>query len=142
MAVVGLLHDVLGNQAFSELIARGLKYLATLGEDAFSGLALGEVMREVLQGDALVALHQAYETRGPDQARFEAHQRSIDIQYLFEGRETLRLASLDDATPLSAYDAEKDTWTITPRSASRKAWCASCILRTSMPRAWTCRARP
>lgn len=108
MAVVGLLHDVLRNQAFPELITRGLMYLATLGEDAFSGLGLGEVRRVELEGDALFALHQVYETRDHDQARFEAHQRYIDIQYVFEGRETVRLASIDDAMPETGYDKEKD----------------------------------
>jgi len=108
MAVVGLLHDVLKHQAFPELITRGLKYLTTLSEDAFSGLASGEVRRVDLQGEALFALHQVYETRAPDQARFEAHQRYIDIQYVFEGHETLQLACIDAATPVSGYDTEKD----------------------------------
>lgn len=108
MAVVGLLQDVLKHQAFPERITRGLEYLATLTEDAFSGLALGEVRRVDLQGDDLFALNQVYETRDHDQAKFESHRRYIDIQYVFEGHETLRLACIDDATPVTEFDAEKD----------------------------------
>ena len=60
------------------------------------------------KGDALFVLNQVYETRDPDQARFESHRRYIDIQYVFEGHETLRLAFIDDATPVTEFDAEKD----------------------------------
>jgi len=108
MAVVGLLHDVLKNQRFPEQITQGLMYLATLTQEAFNGLAPGEVRRVELEGEALFALHQVYETKGLDQAEFEAHRRYIDIQYVFEGQETVQLAFIDDASPVSAYDAEKD----------------------------------
>jgi len=108
MAVVGLLHDVLKHPAFPERVTRGLEYLATLTEDAFSGLASGEVRRVELEGAALFALHQVYETRGLDQAEFEAHRRYIDIQFVFEGREAVQLAFLDEAVPLTGYDTQRD----------------------------------
>ncbi|MEN6472908.1 MAG: YhcH/YjgK/YiaL family protein [Syntrophaceae bacterium] len=108
MAVIGNLHEVLKNHVFPEHITKGLMYLATLTEDAFSALAPGEVRRVDLQGEALFALNQVYETRDLDQAKFEAHRRYIDIQYVFEGHETLRLACIDGATPVTEFDEEKD----------------------------------
>jgi biofilm protein TabA len=108
MAVVGYLHEVMRNHVFPEKISTGLKYLANLEGGAFSGISAGEVRRVDLEGEALFALHQVYQTKPHDQARFEAHRRYIDIQYIYEGHETLKLASFDDASPLTEYDMEKD----------------------------------
>jgi YhcH/YjgK/YiaL family protein len=108
MAVVGYLHEVMKNQVFPEHITRGLMYLATLTDDAYSALAPGDVRRVELEGDSLFALNQVYETRDLDQAKFEAHQRYVDIQYMYEGHETVQLAFIDDAVPLTDYDKEKD----------------------------------
>lgn len=108
MAVIGYLHDVLRNHVFPEQISTGLKYLADLKGGAFNGISAGEVKRVDLEGEALFALNQVYETKPHDQARFEAHRRYIDVQYIYAGHETLKLASFDDASPLTEYDTEKD----------------------------------
>lgn len=108
MAIIGYVQDVLHNHAPTDDIKAGLAYLSTLTAETFAGLSPGATRRVELKGDALYAMHQVYATKGPDQEKFEAHRRYIDIQYVFEGHETIKIAALRDASPLTDYDAEKD----------------------------------
>jgi biofilm protein TabA len=108
MACIGALPDIMKNHVFPEHISKGLRYLITLEASAFTGISAGEVKRVELAGDILFALNQVYETKAHDQEKFEAHRRYIDIQYIYEGHETLKLAFFENVAPLTEYDAEKD----------------------------------
>ncbi len=62
-----------------------------------------------IDGDNCYALVQAYTTKPRDQAKFETHQKYIDIQFLQAGRETMLwspLAALPQVT--QPYLPEKD----------------------------------
>jgi len=108
MAIIGYVQDILRDQAPRADIKAGLAYLSTLTAESFAGLSPGETRRVEIKGDALYAVQQVYATRGPDQEKFEAHRGYIDIQYVFEGYEMIKIAALTDASPLTDYDAEKD----------------------------------
>jgi biofilm protein TabA len=85
--------------AVNPRLAHGFEFLETLPADPAIG-------RHEIDGDAVYALVQRYQTRPVEQMQFEAHRRYIDIQYLASGREVIQWAALDslgDAT--KPYDA-------------------------------------
>lgn len=53
-------------------------------------------------------LVQRYVTHPESEARYEAHRRYVDIQYLLSGQETLYWADIAHMTPLVPFDAQKD----------------------------------
>jgi len=62
-----------------------------------------------LDGDNCFALIQSYNTKPLAQAKFEAHKKYIDIQFIQAGRETLLWSPLSALTEtLEPYVAEKD----------------------------------
>ncbi len=65
--------------------------------------------RYEIEGDAVYAMAQRYTTLAfqPD-AKYEAHQRYIDIQYMVSGCEIMGWAALEDMTITKAYLPEKD----------------------------------
>jgi len=108
MAVIGSLEDVLRRNAQDERILRGLRYLQRLSPDFLAGKETGHQERVELDGENLVALHQVYTTRDPADARYEAHRRYADLQFLISGRERIRVASLGPGVNPGSYDADKD----------------------------------
>lgn len=64
-------------------IAKGLTYLQNLKLDSF------QEHREDIEGDALFALFQELETRSPEEGKWEAHLRYVDIQYVYSGTERM-----------------------------------------------------
>lgn len=61
-----------------------------------------------LDGKALYAMVQEYQTKAPKDARFEAHERYIDIQYLIEGVEEIDVVDIEKAELEEPYDVQKD----------------------------------
>lgn len=58
--------------------------------------------------DDIFYMVQEYETKHPQEACYEAHEKYVDIQYIIKGEERMEFA---DATKLKvgeAYNAEKD----------------------------------
>jgi YhcH/YjgK/YiaL family protein len=68
-----------------------------------------ELKRFDLDGDNLYVLVSEYNTKNPENARYEAHRKYIDIQYVVSGSELIGIAPLasKDST-LQEYDATKD----------------------------------
>ena len=64
--------------------------------------------RYELDGTKLYALVQSYTTKPAEEARWEAHRRYIDIQFLLEGRELIGCAQTDHMIEPGDYNAEKD----------------------------------
>ena len=64
--------------------------------------------RYEIDGDALFASVQEYTTKLPDQARFEAHRRYIDIQYIQTGAELMELSSAAHTEIETEYDEKID----------------------------------
>jgi len=72
----------------------------------FSSLPEG---RHELDGDRLFAIVQRYPTKPPEEARWEAHRKYLDVQYVVEGVERMGYAPLAPEMPIQqAYDPAKD----------------------------------
>jgi YhcH/YjgK/YiaL family protein len=68
-----------------------------------------EVKRYDIDGDNLFATVSEYLSKNEDVAKFEAHRKYIDIQYVISGKEIMNVAPLKTAKEvLVPYDAEKD----------------------------------
>ncbi len=89
-------------RGLSPNIAKALDYLAA---HDFSAIAPG---RYDIDGDAVFALVQRYDTKPRDQGVWEAHRRYIDVQYLAAGTETLGYAPIDALAEAQPYRDEKD----------------------------------
>jgi biofilm protein TabA len=77
--------------------------------------------RHDLDGDHCFALVQTYETKPLEKAKFEAHRRYIDVQYLHRGRECILWAPLDSMQEvMMPYSEEKEAalWKLTPEYTS------------------------
>lgn len=65
--------------------------------------------RVEIEGSEVYALVQSYETRPiPEQPRFEAHRRYLDVQYLATGQEAMGWAPLDQLEVTMEYNPERD----------------------------------
>jgi len=84
-------------------VGDALNYLANTD---FSRVPEG---RHSLDGDELFALVQRYRTKPIHEAKWEAHCRYIDVQYVVQGTERMGYAPLDPRLTIrQSYDAEKD----------------------------------
>ena len=75
-----------------------------------------ELGRHDIDGDHCFALVQTYESKPIEKAKFEAHRKYIDIQFIHSGRETILWAPLDTMKEETmAYSDEKDAalWKLT-----------------------------
>ncbi len=61
-----------------------------------------------IRGDQVFAITQELTTNRPDEMRFEAHQRYVDVQYIVEGVEAMGVADVDALSEIEAYDPDKD----------------------------------
>lgn len=65
--------------------------------------------RHDIDGDAIYALVQRYQTRPQARPQLEAHRRYIDIQFIVRGREVIHWAPLATLSEVTLpYDAAKD----------------------------------
>ncbi len=71
-------------------------------------LAALSVGRVDLEGDALFALVQEYDTKPMADGLWEAHRKYIDVQYVVRGRERMGYTPLETITITKPYDEEKD----------------------------------
>jgi YhcH/YjgK/YiaL family protein len=68
-----------------------------------------EVKRYDIDGDNLYAPISEYITKNPEDAKYEAHQKYIDIQYVISGKELIGIAPASKLKEvLAPYDASKD----------------------------------
>ncbi len=78
--------------------------------------------RYELEGDRLAAIVQRYRTKPLPKARWEAHHRYLDVQYVAEGTERIGYAPLteqwkvvepyDEAKDVAFYDARGDLFEV------------------------------
>lgn len=85
-----------------ENLNAGLKYLA---QTDFSSMENGKY--EILK-DKVFAIVQDYNTKHENIAKFEAHRKYIDIQYIIKGQEKIGVAQIEGYTAIGDYDEEKD----------------------------------
>ena len=61
-----------------------------------------------LDGKNLFASVQEYNTKEEQAARFEGHEKYIDIQYIVSGAEYVEVTDIAKAQPITEYNEEKD----------------------------------
>ena len=64
--------------------------------------------RHEVMGDRLFSLPQSYETFPASERRFEAHERYIDIQYIFSGKEVIEHVHVGLLSPDGDFDSGRD----------------------------------
>jgi len=70
-----------------------------------------------IDGDRLYYLVRHYTTKPVDEAKFETHQKYIDVQFVAKGSEIIGYAPADELTIQTPYNKEKDvTKYQTPRN--------------------------
>lgn len=108
MTVYGNLREIAESYPEGSLMRVGLDYLLTIDSFAHEAERGSDSVRVEIDGDRVFALHQAYTTKPASEARFEAHRSYIDLQYVVEGTELLRVAKLSGGTEEVPYDPAKD----------------------------------
>jgi YhcH/YjgK/YiaL family protein len=83
-------------------IEAGLNYL---NNTDFTAMAPGKYP---IDGDAVFALVQIYDSKLPEACKWEAHRRFIDIQFIAQGAELMGYAGLESLRVAKEYDAEND----------------------------------
>ena len=103
LMILDLLENAPSYRGHHLLIADALSYLANTD---FSRVPEG---RHTLDGERLFALVQRYRTKPIRQAKWEAHRRYVDVQYIIGGTERMGYAPLDSRLTIQqAYDPDKD----------------------------------
>ena len=69
------------------------------------GLAVGKYE---IDGKELYASVQKYDSKLPENGKFEAHKNYIDIQFIVSGIETMGVMDISKATSKTTYNPEKD----------------------------------
>ena len=68
-----------------------------------------ELKRYDIDGDNLFATVSEYQSKNEESAKFEAHRKYIDIQYVISGKEIMNIAPITTVKEvLNPYDAIKD----------------------------------
>ncbi len=75
-----------------------------LRRDDLAALPVGKIP---LEGGITVQV-QEYDTKAPESALFEAHDKFFDIQYVVSGREMIGIANRDALEIEKPYNPEKD----------------------------------
>jgi len=75
---------------------------------ARTDLAALPLGRTDIEGDDVYVMISEAETRPPEQVKFEAHRRYIDIQLVVRGQESIGYAPVTSLVTAEPYDATKD----------------------------------
>lgn len=89
-------------QRLTPRISIALEYLQSTD---FSKLEPGKYE---VDGKEVYALVSAYNTKKLEDARWEAHRKYLDIQYVIEGAEQMGFTPIDKLTQVDDYNNEKD----------------------------------
>lgn len=108
MAIIGTLSDLRKRGPYPPGIAEGLDFLAHLDPAVLVDREPGYFERIAIDGDRLFAMHQAYHTKPVEEARYEAHRRYVDLQYIAAGSERVRLETLERLFEEEPYDSDRD----------------------------------
>ena len=82
-------------------------------------LSMLEVKRHDIDGDNLYASVSEYVTKNEEDAKFEAHRKYIDIQYVINGSEQMSITPLSNKKEeLVPYDPAKDVEFMTVNTTS------------------------
>lgn len=84
---------------------RWQKAFSFLKSEELSSLTTG---RYELEGSDLFAIIDEYTTKDEETARFEAHRKYADIQYVISGEERIGITPLNNTKVTVPFDEEKD----------------------------------
>ena len=85
-----------------ERIETALRYIENIN---LSNLENGKY---VIDGDDIFAVVQDYQTKAQSEAKWEVHKKYIDIQIVIKGREQMGWGLVENFSPITEYDKEKD----------------------------------
>ncbi len=94
--ILDTLKNIENYKGLSNRLAAGLNYIATTD---FTSLEMGV---HKIEGDAVFAILQAYDTKAEEECKLESHQKYIDIQYMISGEEYVGV------TPLTNQEVTED----------------------------------
>ncbi len=100
--IIDHLDNVKHYRNLSERLKKGLEFLEEIDFDTI------EPGRYNIEGDEVYAMVSEYETKTPENAKVEAHERYIDIQYVVKGEEMMGYTPLEDQDIKVPYNPEKD----------------------------------
>lgn len=108
MAIYGEIGEIIKQNKFERKICLALEYLAGLDRNFLSDKPAGYLKKVEIDGRDIFAIHQVSKTKPPRQARFEAHRKYIDLQYILGGEEIIGIAFVNKLTIILPYDRKKD----------------------------------
>jgi YhcH/YjgK/YiaL family protein len=98
--------DLIENsKLYNGLGTRITKALNYLEQNDFEKLDDG---RYEIEGNDVYASVSRYKSKLLDEGKWEAHKRYIDVQFVASGTELIGYSFLNNMTPISGYDSEKD----------------------------------
>ena len=106
--IAGQLKDARRYYGLHPRLQKAFEFLMT--ED----LAAAAGGRYEIDGKAIFAIVQDYETADPTTLKWEAHDLYLDIQYVASGRERIGIARRDGARVIDPYDRAKDIVFVEP----------------------------
>lgn len=105
-----ILDNIVNSKKYEALNRNFEKAFQFLKREDLGALAVGKYE---INGESVFALVQEYETKDLENAKYEAHKKYIDIQYLIEGTENMGYVTLDKLEVSSPYSEENDCLLLT-----------------------------
>lgn len=99
--IIDLLANAAPYRKLSPGFAAGIDWLARFQPETPDG-------RYEIDGDAVYALVQSYDTVPATEKKYEAHRTYADIQYVAVGNEIIQYAPINALVPVTDYDTTKD----------------------------------
>ena len=100
-----ILDNIENYKKYEELNRNFEKAFKFLKREDLGSLAVGKYE---IDGEEVFALVQEYETKDLENAKYEAHKKYIDIQYMLDGNEYMGYSSIDKLKITSPYSEEND----------------------------------
>ncbi|TLX76562.1 DUF386 domain-containing protein [Labilibacter sediminis] len=100
--IVDSLENIKHYRHLSERIKKGFEFIEEIDFETI------EPGKYNVDGDNIFAIVSEYNTKEHKDAKPEAHERYLDIQYVVKGEELIGYAPLEDQEVMINYDADKD----------------------------------
>ncbi|GAF03341.1 YhcH/YjgK/YiaL family protein [Saccharicrinis fermentans] len=100
--IVDSLENVKHYRNLNERIKKAFEFLEEID---FESIEPGKYN---VDGDLIFAIVSEYNTKEHEDARPEAHERYLDIQYIVKGEEFMGYVPLEDQEVMTPYNVEKD----------------------------------
>ena len=105
-----ILDNIVNCKKYEALNRNFEKAFQFLNREDLGSLPLGKYE---IDGESIFAMVQEYETKDLENAKYEAHKKYIDIQYLLEGSENMGYVAIDKLEVSSPYSEENDFMLLT-----------------------------